>query len=1111
MRHAKLVVGLTLFFSVTFGACKCGTSRAIRSILPELTVDPDRILFKQSPVGILQQRDVRLTNTGAADLELAEPTVTESDGDGLTEIGIAAGSLTKDCLDRVRTNRLKLSPGECAKLTVRYVPKNVDDDGGALVLRSNDSNGEKDVPIGLAPMHLQFCAVKPDGSTGDCADPRDPEKLVVDFGVATLGSPSAPRDLLVRNVGDVTVNQLSVKRTGSSDYKLDSTGLPAQLTPGQSARLHVTLTASQGGTRLGAVMLSSKEDPDLAAKLTATGDAPGLCVDPINGLDFGAVAIGSHKDLTVTLSSCGTKGVQLNSVTLPASIPFTPPNALPSAQFLAPQTKVAILIRYAPTLLQPDSGLLHVSWETSAGDVPLIGRGVDAPGCKLESSSTTLDFGQVAKGYSADRPLNIVNRGTQPCDLTDMAVTTGSPIFLPKAFPANYPLSVAPGGSVTYQFTYSPPANDTNTSDTGTVTFTNTDPHYAAQKGQLIVPLTGSPTASVTCKLQITPDKGGSGFGGLFGGGRILQFGQVLVNHTEVMPATFTNVGSIPCNITDIKFSALDSVLPGAPGGNCSGQTCLPFSLLNPPATPFTLNPGGQQLVNVQYAPTPADIVTDPGGGGGGPDLLPKNFLQVQTSDTSDFDGKECSLFPGLPGLPGGGGSSGPGCVQFGLAAAPSESDLTVLPSSLDFGLITLGCRSPSKSVTLYNTGSAAIEINGFSLSPATAPYYIVSPPLSSSSCPSGAAACIMLEGGKSTTITVTFKPSLAGAQPATLLIEARASNTSSKNPYISVSLAGIGTADANQTDTFKQADHPVADVLWVIDMDSNSMQAKQQAIHDNAEKFIKAADVAGTDYHLGVIASYLKGDEKTNCGNGAGCTTNSSYNNVTIHPGTLYHDNGAPSWVSRADANPVKSFADNARIGLTSDAYNFGVAQGLEAMYRALNIFAQDYPADNKGFLRDEARLIVISISDDDDESPQDPLFYARFLQSLKPGRTQDVVFDTVGGDFPGGCGNGEETGGDEPTLYHQVTAATGGKMYSICADYSQIASDLSLGSFGGRTHFALSRPCDPSTLSVTVNGAGQAQGGDYSFDPNLNAIDFKTAPAAGATIVASYSAQCL
>jgi hypothetical protein len=208
--------------------------------------------------------------------------------------------------------------------------------------------------------------------------------------------------------------------------------------------------------------------------------------------------------------------------------------------------------------------------------------------------------------------------------------------------------------------------------------------------------------------------------------------------------------------------------------------------------------------------------------------------------------------------------------------------------------------------------------------------------------------------------------------------------------------------------------------------------------------------------------------------------------------------------------------FGQNVMIGTNQDST--GNESGLQAMFEALSPPIAN--AANAGFLRANASLVVISISDDDDVvSPYSAAFYAAFLQSLKPGNPQSAIFDTIGGPVPNGCADPNGDGSDDaPVKYAQVSNLTGGQLYNMCSgNWSQIAADLSIGSFGGNTHFVLSRPCDPTTLTVTVTDSGssnampQTMGTDYTFNMTLNAIDFATAPPPNSTITATYDALCL
>ena len=1098
---------VALFAASVIGGCTCAT-KAVRSAVPALAVDPQQLWLRQTPPGIIQDRLVKVSNVGSADLHLGQPVVAQTSA-GPAQLGLLAGSLAFDCDGKPRQNRLTLLATECARLVVRYVPSEVDDLTGTLTFKSDDPSGDTVVPIALAPMNLTVCELKADGTTGGCADPRDPAKLTLDFGLGQIGVASSPQQLVVKNVGMAPVANVHARMsTLASDYLADVSALPSTLAPGASGTVKLVFKPFAGGPRVGQATVNS-DDPPIGVTLKGNGDAPALCADPATALDFGKVIVGQTKDLTLNLVSCGTKELHFTSgAFVPAGGPFSAPAGLPAAQVLAPMATLAIGVRYSPAAVQSDAGALRVVTELGSGNLPLVGQGIDAPGCKLEPSVTKLSFGQVARGYTGDKDFTIANRGTLSCNLTAMGVTAGNQSFSLKTFPASYPVAIAAGAIVKFTAEYGPGAQDMSAGDTGTLTITTDDLRYTSSGGKFAIELDGVPAANPTCKLDVVPTDAS---GGLFGGmGRVLQFGQVVVNKSKTLPISLTNNGTIACHVSGVRFSSLFGGFPLPGMGTCSGTSCAPFAFAPTPSTPVTIQPGGQAFIQVAFSPTDTVSLAQNG-------LFSTDDVQIATDDLT-YDECQSAGFGGSP--------PGPGCIQVGLAGQGVQSDLQVLPQTLDFGVVTLGCQSADRDVTLYNTGSATIEIDGFSIDPAAAQAEFIiksAPPLTAQSCPGGAAKCYLLGPGSKVSVIVRYKPSMAGIENASLFIQANASNSTTKNGnnYLTVPLTGQGTLDSAQTDTFHQLDHPVADVLWVIDMDSGSMADKQQALATNAQAFVQAAQAAGTDFHLGVVSNYVMGDEKTNCagsggifgGGKAGCTDKSSFNNVTIHPGTLYHDNGAPAWVSSTDANPGQAWANEAQIGICVDAS--GAEQGLEAMWRALSDPNISDPTKNKGFLRDEARLIVIEISDDEDGSPQSTDFYAAFLQSLKPHDPSAVTFDTVGGDMPNGCTNGVD--GDAPTRFADVTQKTGGKMYSICnGNYSQIATDLSLGSFGGKTHFVLSRPCDPATLKVSVTDASGAQhasamGADYTFDAALNAVNFVSPPPPGSTITASYTALCL
>uniref|UniRef100_UPI00131DC4BA choice-of-anchor D domain-containing protein n=1 Tax=Granulicella sp. L56 TaxID=1747222 RepID=UPI00131DC4BA len=111
-----------------------------------------------------------------------------------------------------------------------------------------------------------------------------------------------------------------------------------------------------------------------------------------------------------------------------------------------------------------------------------------------------------------------------------------------------------------------------------------------------------------------------------------------------------------------------------------------------------------------------------------------------------------------------------------GTGTTALTSTLTVAPSSLTFGAVTLGSTA-RQTVILTATGTAAVTINsatiagtGFTVSGATFP--------------------VVLNPSQTLTLTVQFAPTADGAATATLTLD----NNSTNNPTPAITLTGTGT-----------------------------------------------------------------------------------------------------------------------------------------------------------------------------------------------------------------------------------------------------------------------------------------------------------------------------
>lgn len=167
----------------------------------------------------------------------------------------------------------------------------------------------------------------------------------------------------------------------------------------------------------------------------------------------------------------------------------------------------------------------------------------------------------------------------------------------------------------------------------------------------------------------------------------------------------------------------------------------------------------------------------------------------------------------------------------------------------------------------------------------------------------------------------------------------------------------------------------------------------------------------------------------------------------------------------------------------------------------------ATDEGECNAGFMREGARLHVIFISDEDDNSPGydsgDASYWTTYVDSIiaAKGSVDDVRFSAIVGPVPDGC-DGAEPG----TGYTDAVLATGGSLISICDDWtSQLDTlvDVSVE----HTTFPLSRLPVRSTLEVMVNGSTRGQG--WTYDRFQNAVVFTVAPpSTGDQVAIAYNA---
>jgi hypothetical protein len=198
--------------------------------------------------------------------------------------------------------------------------------------------------------------------------------------------------------------------------------------------------------------------------------------------------------------------------------------------------------------------------------------------------------------------------------------------------------------------------------------------------------------------------------------------------------------------------------------------------------------------------------------------------------------------------------------------------------------------------------------------------------------------------------------------------------------------------------------------------------------------------------------------------------------------------------------------FADHVNVGeCCSDEQE----AGLKAAQLALE---DPPPAENVGFVRPDARLSIIFVSDEVDQSNGPVDFYVDFFKAIK-GSGNDALMDAsaIVGDEPSGC-NGPGGVADNGARYIEVAHRTGGLFRSICTtDWGRDLADLGVLAFGVPREFTLSRQAAPAGVVVQVDGQLVTSG--WHHDAETNRVIFAPAstPGRGAEIVVDYDVPCV
>jgi hypothetical protein len=922
----------------------------------------------------------------------------------------------------------------------------------------------------------------------------------LDFGDVALGR-SASQTVTLQNVGIAALEVAQL--TAVVDPAFVVTGLPLTLGPSATAQVTVKYQPPQLGPSNSALQMQTDTTDNPLATLPLHGNAVrGLAMLSGDTFDFGDVVV--NETAVQDLSLVNNDGHAVTSVAIGAPTPGDAFQVAREGSFtLSAEQSMVVELTFKPPAVGDFSAVVAVTPcpTCSARNIQLLGHGVTQ---LLDVEPASIDFGYVLLGRSAQKGVTLTNLSRSP--LTLSAISTGDPSLKLSLVGAAVPLVLAPGQQLAGTLTWAPVALGPLAAN---VTMTVSDGAAG------VIAVTGMGVGPV---LQATP--------------KSLYVGAAALGTTRTGTITITNVGLDPSRAYPLQLLGVHVVssdgsfsVPNQTGvvGEPGASVSLPISFA--PATEGTasatlaidsndaLQPHlevplaalGRSLLPCQlaYSENPVDF---------GPAQLFQPTVQgfTVTNQTAD----DCIV--GNPVLSGDAAFSWPGGVVPAGRTMPSGAHMSVRvqfapqaaqrysasvtfyvsnkaapsatvqltgagdgscfflsPGTTDFGGTALGCGPQTQNVFAVNhcAGPVTVRqvqtIDAAFTSAATPPYTI--------------------DPQSNVALPVTYQATTVGDDVGALLV------STSLGQY----RAGLTGGAQTPTTVFDQwtQSTPKVDMLLVID-NSGSMTEEQHALQQNLDALWNRIALANADYHIAVTTTgmfpYSAG--YVQCPGGAQGGEAGRFFPV---------DGSEPRILTPQTPNVKQALFSNIIVGTCHYDERF-LEPVVAALTPPLSV------GSNAGFLRDDARLALMAVSDADDDSdvarPPPVSQYVQQIAAVKHGALDLVSFSGIVALSP--CATVEQIG----TRYKEIARELNGHLYDIC----QLANmgsllDSALGDLLlPLTSFPLSaKPKDPSAIQVTVNGSAST---DWTYDAGSNRIVFPRTdiPPPGSIITAQYEPAC-
>jgi hypothetical protein len=281
-------------------------------------------------------------------------------------------------------------------------------------------------------------------------------------------------------------------------------------------------------------------------------------------------------------------------------------------------------------------------------------------------------------------------------------------------------------------------------------------------------------------------------------------------------------------------------------------------------------------------------------------------------------------------------------------------------------------------------------------------------------------------------------------------------------------------------TDTFIQGETKggYADLLFVVD-NSGSMYEEQALLAQSFSTFINWIIGENVDFHIAVTTTDMM---------------------ETGEQGAFV---GNPKILRPETPDLVAAFQNNVNVGDLGSWEE----KGLDAARAALS--EPNTAAENAGFLRDNANLYLVFVTDEEEQSADSIHDFIDFFGQLK-GDPDRVHYTAIAGPVPTGCQslNGYA---DASLRYDELITTTGGLFGSICQeDFGVTLQELAFEVIAAASEYHLTKLPIPSTIEVFVEGAA-VPATDWVYHSATNSVEIMepSIPNGGDTITITYEVE--